>query len=236
MAQNTRLGIITEGLALAGRDELADKAQPWLQRWLDAVAASWDWPMLRREHLGLAVGTSYSAANGQTFGNGTGPANKVLKVLGPISLSDNQYVLSSLQIINNRSFPADRVQATGASQGQPTLVRLAQSAFGVYKLYLNCVPDKTYYLNIPYKELPEALDDDNDIPWYPNDETMVQLIRFKALEFTDSGSPDMNLAQQQLVALLSNDRVRYGQLDEVSDGGPMQMLDNNIFRRKFLKR
>lgn len=236
MAQSTRLGIITDGLALAGRDELSTLAQQWLQRWLDAVAASWDWPMLRKEHLGLAVTTAYSAATGQTFGNGTGPTNKVLKILNPVTISDNQYGLTVIPIINNRSVPSDRVQAVGQSRGTPSQLRLAQTEFGVWKLYLNNVPDKTYYLNVPYKELPAALDDDNDIPWYPNDETMIQLVRFKALEFADAGSPDMTIAQQQLAGLLSNDRVRYGQLDDVSDGGPLGMLDRNVFKNHLLKR
>lgn len=239
MAQATRLSIITDGLALAGRDELASLAEAWLQRWLDSVAASWDWPMLRRELAALALPVAGSPSGGFNLLTVSTVGSKVLKVFDNATISDvaNQTGtgLTKVAIYNNRSL-ASSDRMNDVTHGRPQTMRLAQPAFGTYDAYFSPWPDKQYYMNVAVKVLPEPMTDDDDIPWFPNDETMVQLVRFKALEFTDAGSPDMVMAQQQLASLLSNDRVRYGQLDDVSDGGPMQMLDRNVFKNSFLKR
>jgi hypothetical protein len=239
MAQDTRQTIVNNGLALAGREELTSLANVWLQRWLDAVAASWDWPMLRQELAALALPLAGSPSGGFNLLSVATVGLKVLKVFDNATIStaanETGTGLTRLPIVNNRSSAGfDRMN--NETRGRPQTMRLTQPSFGTYNAYFNPWPDQQYYMNIAVKVLPAALAADGDIPWYPNDETMVQLVRFKALEYVDSGSPEMQMAQQQLAGLLSNDRVRYGQLDEVSDGGPMQLLSRSSFRHNFLKR
>ena len=76
MALMTRGEIVAEGMRTAGRDDLETLANVWLQNWLNAVAASWDWPILRRE--------SEVNVNAQTmdYGNGTnGVTERILRVI-----------------------------------------------------------------------------------------------------------------------------------------------------------
>ena len=47
MGQMTRDQIVQAGMLEAGRDDSATLAEGWLQRWLDSVAASWQWPSLQ---------------------------------------------------------------------------------------------------------------------------------------------------------------------------------------------
>lgn len=189
--------------------------------------------MLRRE-ITIPITSAGTHSGGQDL-NLANAGVTILKVFDNITLSDSQLNvgtgLTRLKMINNRwNGPRDRMNDT--TPGRPQTVRMQMTSLGTYVMYFYPYPDKAYYLYMPCKILPAAMTSDNDIPWYPNDETMVQLVRFKALEFVDAGSPEMTLAQQQLAALLSNDRVRYGQLDDASDNEPMGMLDRAVFKNR----
>lgn len=210
MAQLTRDEIVSEGQLLAGRDDNATASTRWLQRWLDSVAASWTWPVLQMETIDFPL---ISGSNSVTVGGSGTIAAKVTRVLDNIWLYDSTRTMRRrLRIRHQLSSPADRIGPSAQQTGTPGNVRLFNPEHGVWTLYFDTWADKDYLLSIPYTVLPEPLALGTDIPWYQNDETMVQAVCFKNLEYyNQKDSPQTQAAQEQLAAMLVNDRTRYGQ-------------------------
>lgn len=225
MGQLTRDQIVSEGQLLAGRDDNATASAAWLQRWLDSVASSWPWPVLQTEATAIAVTSGVASV---TLGNGSGGITpKMLKVLDNIWLYDSTRTSRRrIRIRHQLSSPGDRIGATD-NTGTPSNVRLFNSSFGVWVLYFDAIPDRAYLLTIPYLALPVALASGSEVPWYPNDETMVQWVAFKNREFYEGiESPACQAAQQNLAQMLSNDRMRHGQVTGVNDS---MILDASVF-------
>lgn len=220
MGRLTRDELVSEGQLLAGRDDNATASASWLQRWLDSVAASWPWPALQKETVGVALGTGI-----QSLTIGTGTHQKIL---------DNIWIYDStkmwrrrLRIKHQLSNPGDSISPS-TNIGTPESVRIFASTFGVWTLKFDKIADKDYLLTIPYLQWPTSLSSGTDVPWYPNDETMVQVVAFKNHEFYDGkDAPVTQAAQQQLASLVTNDRIRYGAIVGVND---TMTLDPTVFR------
>ena len=227
MGQMTRAQICAEGLLTAMRpsDDFPTQVTGWLQRWLDSVAGSWPWPMLNRESIDLAVsGPSLVVGNGSG-----GVTEKILRILDNcwIYTSDHSFI-QRLNIRTQLNKPQDRLAQSGAT-GKPTEARLFQTSFGSWTLNFSPNPDQSYLLSLPHLALPAALTADGDVPWYPVDETMVQAVAFKAHEYADGKDHPQTVAtQQQLAALLSQDRIRYGSVNGIND---VLQLDSTRFTR-----
>lgn len=233
MAQLTRDQIVSEGQLLAGRDDNATASAAWLQRWLDSVAASWPWPLLQDELTGVVLATGASSLN---FGQSTGESAKVLKILDNIWLYDSTRTFRRrLRVRHQLNSPSDRI-GPPTNIGTPATVRVFQrrsptvagaQGFGHWTLYFEPIPEREYLLSIPYIFLPEPMTAGTDVPWYPNDETMVQAVAFKNHEFYDGkDSPVTQAAQAALAGLVANDRIRYGATTGVND---FMMLDPSVF-------
>lgn len=228
MGRLTVTQIVSEGQLLAQRDDMATEATGWLQRWLDAVAASWPWPNLHEESrdVPLAAGTSLLA-----FGNGAsgGPSYMVQKILDNVWLyTADKTFRKRIRIRHWLSNPVDRIQPT-TSIGAPDTARVFSSytTGGRWSLSFEPVPDKDYLLTIPHLVLPPVYTG-SDIPWYPNDETMVQAVAFKVAEYHHGkDSPITSGFQQMLAGLIANDRIRYGAVKGINDVLP---LDPTVFR------
>ena len=227
MGSLTRTEIIAEGLRTAMRpdDDYPTLTAGWLQRWLDSVAASWPWPVLQTEAIDLDV----SAASLVVGGASGGIDDKILKILDNCWLYDsNRSVVQRLRIRGQLNTPRDRIVPSG-STGTPQEIRLFNTSFGVWTLRFFPNPDRQYYMTLPYIRLPVAMTQDADVPWYPNDETMIQAVAFKAHEHADGkDAPGTQTAQQQLAALVSNDHIRYGSAHGIND---MLTLDPARFTR-----
>lgn len=216
MGQLTRDQIVSEGQLLAGRDDSATAANGWLQRWLDSVAASWPWPMLQNEAIGIALA---GGATSLAIGGGSGGITpKILKVLDNIWLYDStRTTRRRLRIRHQLSHPGDRIGPTDVT-GQPQQVRLFHTSFGTWTLYFDAIPDKAYLLTIPYITLPATISTGSEIPWYPNDETMVQVVAFKTHEYYDGkDSPVTQAAQEILAGMVAADRTRHGTAPGIND-------------------
>jgi hypothetical protein len=222
MGRLTRDQIVSEGQLLAGRDDNATASASWLQRWLDSVASSWPWPILQQEQSGVALGTGVSSI---TVGTGTHQ-----KILDNIWLYDSTKMFRRrLRIKHQMSIPDDVILPSTAT-GTPTALRIFASTFGVWTLKFDMIPDKDYLLTIPYLQWPTALASGSDVPWYPNDETMVQVVAFKNHEFYDGkDSPVTQAAQQMLAGLVTADRMRFGAITGVND---QLVLDPTVFRSR----
>lgn len=226
MARLTRDEIVSEGQLLAGRDDNATASANWLQRWLDSVATSWPWPLLQTEATGIALA---SGLNTLTLGDGSGGITlKMNKLLDNIWLYDSTRTFRRrLRIRHQLSSPHDRIGPTDQT-GTPTEVRLFNVTHGQWTLYFDYITDKAYLLTIPYILVPAALASGSSVPWYPNDETMVQAVAFKNHEFYDGKDAPVTVAAQQMLAsLVANDRIRFGSVNGVND---QLALDPTVFR------
>lgn len=226
MGRLTRDQIVSEGQLLAGRDDNATASASWLQRWLDSVAASWPWPLLQGESVGCTLA---AAATSLTVGAGVGGVTpSIQKVLDNVWLYDSTKTFRKrLRIRHQLGSPHDRISASDVT-GTPTEIRVFPSTFGKWILYFSPTPEREYLLTIPYIQWPTALAAGSDIPWYPNDETMVQAIAFKNHEFYDGKDANVtNAAQQLLAGMVANDRIRFGSVVGVND---TLALDPTVFR------
>lgn len=229
MAQLTRDEIVSEGQLLAGRDDNATASAAWLQRWLDSVAASWTWPLLQAESVDIALA---SGATSLVLGSGNGGITpKILKILDNVHLYNSAKTIKRrIRIKHQLSQPYERMADTSINVGTPTSVRIFNTSLGVWTLYFDVVPDAAYLLTIPHIYLPVALTSGSDVPWYPNDETMVQVVAFKNHEFYDGkDAPVTQAAQMALAALVTNDRIRFGSVSGINDN---LILDPTRFRVK----
>lgn len=220
MAVLTRAEIVSEGQLLAGRDDVATQANAWLQRWLDSVAASWPWPQLQAEFVGMEIA---AGQRGVGFGAGNpdgGPTDRVLKILDNVWLYDSTRTFRRrIRIRHQLSNPIDIIGPTTYT-GQPQSARIFSNTqqLGEWSLIFEPIPDKAYLLSIPYIALPAAMTADGDIPWYPNDETMVQAVAFKVSEYHNGKDhPVTNAFQADLAGLVANDRIRYGSVGGIND-------------------
>ena len=180
MALMTRGEIVAEGMRTAGRDDLETLANTWLQNWLNAVAASWDWPILRRE--------SEVNVNAQTmdYGNGTnGVSERILRVIDELWwYTTDKSTRGRIALRDQNASPFDKIQQSTIT-GHPASARVLKAGFGVARLSFEPTPDQTYKLFLPFQHLPTQMTTDADTPWYENDETMIQAVAFKTHEYSD---------------------------------------------------
>lgn len=228
MGSNTRDQIVSEGQLLAGRDDMATQGATWLQRWLDSIAASWRWPLLQTEITGVALS---AGATSLTIGDGdNGVATKIL------TIRDNVWVYDSTRssrararIKHQLSVPTDSISPT-THTGRPQSIRVFASSFGKWILRFDPTPDQNYLLSIPYNFIPVALTTGSEIPWYPNDETMVQAVAFKVSEYHNGKDSGVTQAfQEALAGMVSNDRIRYGSVDGINDS---LILSPSVFKTR----
>ena len=209
----TRTQIVQAGILQAQRDDCATLANGWLQRWLNSVAASHPWPRLQRETNGLSL-----SASSLVVGSGSGGVTE-----GIIRVLDNVWVYSGdrtkygrVRVRTQLTSPADRVGSV--SYGMPSQLRAFNSGEYQWTLYFDVTPDQTYSLSLPYITLGTQLVDDTSIPWYPNDETMIQAVAFNTARYFDGKDSDKCQAlQEDLVGLFASDRLRYGSANGVND-------------------
>lgn len=226
MAALTRAEIVSEGQLLAGRDDMATEAAKWLQRWLDSVAASWPWPVLQDEYVGIELA---QGATSLVLGAGSGGiTERLIRILDNVWLYNSAKTFRQrLRIRHQLGAPTDRIMAAGHT-GTPQTARVFKTAYGEWTMYFDPTPDKAYLLTVPAIVLPDAMTNDTDIPWYENDETMVQAVAFKVSEYHNGkDSPVTAAFQQALAGLVANDRVRFGATTGVNDVLP---LSSHVFK------
>lgn len=216
MAALTRAQIISEGQLLAGRDDMDTQAAAWLQRWLDSVAASWPWPVLQQEFVGISLP---SGTTSLLLGNNNGGIQRrLLRILDNVWLyNSGKTFRQRLRIRHQLGVPSDRISPS-EHIGTPQVARIFKTTAYTWTMYFDPTPDQNYLLTIPAIILPDAMTQGTDVPWYENDETMVQAVAFKVSEYHNGkDSPVTGAFQQALAGLVANDRVRFGATQGVND-------------------
>lgn len=231
MAAKRSYDIITEGMLLAGRDDVRLRAQVWLQTWLDSVAGSWPWPQLCKEvQVPVASGSTYV-----DLGNGSGGiTNRILRPLDNCWIYKSDYTNRGRVAINNFLSEPGLIQNPTLGTGFPMRARLIPQgpAHGKWRLEFQRATDQAYVLHFGYVELPAAYSMTSttvsDIPWYPNDATMIQLVAAQCAAYDDGpDSPPARAAFELLASMVMNDRIRYGNSLGIHDS---MQLDPSIYR------
>lgn len=209
MAQMTAGDIINEGMLLAGRDDIADRALTWLQAWLDSVANSWPWPMNTREKTNIALPagtTTLSVGNGDN-----GVTNKILRVFDNVWCYTSDYTQRQQLRLKQYVTMPEAVYNPNTSTGQPSEIRISQpTGAGKFSLTFFPIPDKAYLLTLDYLELPAALASDASVPWYPNDLTMIQYIAARTMLYDNGPDGAYQAAIAETGDMLKADRLRFG--------------------------
>lgn len=232
MGTLTRGTIVSEGMLLAGRDDLTARANVWLQLWLNAVAASWPWTQLKRVYVsGVSPDSQVGTIGGAviTYGNaGAGGDYTVLRVLDNCWLYDeNQTFRKRIRILPQESEPFFVTQAAANRRGVPEQAQLVQTD-GTWALFFDPAPDREYFMSNTVIQQGAQLAADADIPWYPNDNTMVNYIAAKTQEYDDgSDSPAFRAAIEAVTNAVRDDRMRYG--SDIGNNDRM-ILDAAVFR------
>lgn len=232
--------VVSEGQLLAGRDDMASQGTTWLQLWLNSVAASWPWPQLQLELRGVPYNTSDGP--GITIGADpdlhTGVDQSIIGQ-GILKVLDNIYVYNSEKTLRQRvrirhqlSSPVD-ITSQNTYTGVPKSVRVfpKPGTRNAWNLTFEPFADRNYLLTIPVIALPKQVNDVTvEVPWYPNDETMIVAVAFKVAEFHDGiDSPRTQGFQQRLAGLVAGDRTRYGSVPGTND---VLTLSPTLFRQR----
>lgn len=216
MAQKTRIDIVNEGMLLAGRDDIADRANVWLQTWLDSVANSWPWPINTREKFAIPVAASTREL---VVGNGNGGiTQKVLRIFDNIWGYSTDYRSRTRVRIKQFLTQPELLGDTNPAISMPAECRVTQPAgFGSFTLSLNPVPRDAMLLVLDYLELPTALASDSSVPWYPNDATMIQYICARTMLYDNGNDGAYQAAIAETADMVKNDRMRYGTIPGQND-------------------
>lgn len=234
MGANTVAEIIAEGTSLAGRDDttVTTKALGWLNKWLRSQYQAWPWPFLiqRRSGLALVAGTQSILVGG---GN-SGITHQIKKVEDSFFLRTSDFGgRYRPRIMNSTNVPLELdpdMQNTTTQRGPPERIQVRAGTSptnGVWQLIFYPTPDRAYLLNFDYQFLPAAHTVTSDIPLYPNDQTMVQLIAGKTRQFADGlDDPAAVAALDVAAAMAIDDRTKSGQIPGTND---VWGLDGGVF-------
>jgi hypothetical protein len=232
MGALTNTSIISQGMALAARDDLATSALTWLNAWLRSQYAAWPWPFLmkRARNQTLSAGTT-----SYTFGAGSGGATDwVHQVRDPVLVRSADYgtrnVIRIRQLVGGQpnidpEWDEDMVNSS-TSRALPSYFKVrASTVGGQWILWPQRVPDRDYTISIDYQFLPADMVA-GATPIYPGDETMVQLIKAKSYEYSQR-LKEAAAAMEEVRQMAVNDRLRWGTVDGTND---QMQLDSKVFR------
>lgn len=237
MGSFTRAEIVARGMARAGNTGYQTEAEYALNSFLLRTAADYPWPKLHRSITGVALGAGVQSIS---FGAGSsGVTRGVQRILPDLWVYKSDYTSQGrarVRVLTGGSVSEeDRVQDATKNRGIPVQVRLRPDASVDWRWSIIPwpVPDQAYLLAIDYIELPAVpavgSGGDATVPWYPNDETMVQCV---CAEVVHNYEPE-RWAQELsvLAALEGKDKGRYGTAPGINDQlGDNFGLDRGVFR------
>lgn len=226
MGALTRDEIVNEGQLRGGRDDLNTVLNVVLADWLDRAGRSWMWPQLTQRRSNIAVGAGVSSI---TIGNNVGGiVQRVTRLITQPWLYDSQRTtrtrLAFRSITDEPSDILDPVTTTG----MPSLVTVETPNQDQLKLTFNVVTDKDYLLFLVTHELPARPTTGSAVPWYPEDETMLQLIEAETLRRENGvADPSYQAALANLTDMMSTDKTRHGQNQS---SNALWELDKGVYR------
>lgn len=244
MGEKTAAEIISEGMNLAGRDDLATPALTWLNNWLRSQYAAWPWPFLYKRAIDVPMN---AGAQTLRIGGGTLETLAIRRIMDPVRIRTADYSVQQIarirQMVDPRQEPwIDEAMTNPASRnGIPELFKVRAKPVdgttptlptqtGVWDLIPDFIPDRNLLITIEYMVMPGNLVAAN-YPLYPEDQTMVQHIYARTLRYTAGQDPEQiaNADKQDGITgeMAVADRLKYGMQDGTND---RLDLDQSIFR------
>lgn len=239
MGYMTRAEILTEGLAVVGRTDLTTRCTAALKSWLRSRYASWPFAFLRQSMDGLALP---SGTQSVFVGGGEGGVTNVIqRILNPIRVYTADYGTTAKGMIINLDADRDDDERTSnplTMTGLPmqfkirstiSTVTVAGLTLRAWKIIPLPVPNKDYLLAFDYIEMPnDPCPNTTSVPLYPNDQTMIQLVKVRALEYANGASdPDFQAELAVLGQMVIHDQMTEGSVPGTND---LLTLDAGTFR------
>lgn len=233
MSRKTFAELRTYGGAIGGNDAIDDWIKTKMNAWLRKHYAAYAWPFL----IVPAAGTELSAGSVfEFYGAGENSiSHQISRIFSPIYYRVNgsfsgrgkanvRQIVGGLTEVN----PTMVDSATERGRPQSFIVTPIQESDGLMKvaLYPYPIPDQTYILSFVYQRLPDDLED-NEIPEYPNEMTLIQACKVAAIEY-DRSATQLHLDEVKILSeMVAADRDTYG---GTSSFGDTLQLDSSVFK------
>lgn len=237
MGALTRKQIVTRGLFEAGcPSTLETRINERLNAWLRSQYAALDWPYLTKKATEVPYNTGDTSVNfGVSTGTGS-PATGVRRVIDPILIYRSDYSVRGrmrVSTVFNGSLTDDlTVNDPSKHKGIPTTckVRPHASVQDAFTIFPNVAADRDLLLAIDYVEIPDSIDEtsagDSTRPVYPNDRTLIEAVKYLALEL-ERKVADARAVLEVVGGMVGDDKLKYGALPGINQTWG---LDPKIFR------
>lgn len=212
-----------------GRDNLNTKMNAALNDFLDRAGRSWTWPMLTKRvvEIPLVAGVGFVLV-----GAGAGGIDeRVTHLLGqPILYSD-----ATLRRLRGRPTLVDFIDGysdaivnAGGGVGIPDQYTIDTISQDQKRLLFNRAASEDLLIDMSVHILYDPLTTGTEIPWYPEDETMIQAVMAATLR-SENGvdSPSYRAALDELGEMMGNDKIRHGASSTVN---ATMGMDPSVFR------
>jgi hypothetical protein len=229
---------------LGGDDTMDAQVAKKVKRWLRQEAAAWPWPELKQRYSGVALAAS---SRRLLLGGGTGSATdesgnvvtlgELLRIEDPIWVYDSVYgtqIKATIIPLGDTSSQLDESSLNPATNlGSPQNFKVrkpratAAGALGAWLLIPAPIPDRAYLLAFDAYVMP-ADPADNEVLWYPNDETTTEAIVAFMQAYKDGyDSPAFTAAMTIVSGKVVKDRQAFG---VVPGTNQLSTLDPGVFR------
>lgn len=243
MGDLTRAQLMAQAGLAAGNDQASSFIRTWLDAWLKRTAKSWSWPLLRGrvDELSIATGAASvqcGAGVSTKIDGSTLTTHHIHRLVGGmvywyVPSAFNPRGVAYVRSLLGGSVDQDQSATSPTNrQGTPSTVKVKNSADGQLTLYLDPVPDRTLYLAFDVWTVPPSLTSgspgDTEIPWYPNDRTLLQACKVAILELDAAGEKDAHYDDEsaKLAAMVIDDRDFDG---EQAGDNQVMSLDPSVF-------
>lgn len=244
MGDLTRAELMAQAGLAAGTQQAQSFVRVWLDAWLKRTAKSWTWPMLKLRVTNIAIGTGVASV-----GVGIGYPTSYNAITDSLTLHVHRLLngvvfwrSASGYSPNGRAFirplagtnPLQDESITDPTtrKGGPATIKVRKSGDGALLLYPDPTPDRAmlFFMDVHY--IPNSIGtlaaSDTQVPWYPNDKTILQACKCALLEYSTSGEKSdlYDDESAKLGAMVVDDRDFDG--EEAGDNQVMG-LDPSIF-------
>lgn len=237
----TRQQLMLQAGWAAGNDQAAVFVRTWLDAWLHRTAKSWSWPCLKRSVTNIPVS---AGALGVVVEPGDVDNNYIHKLLNGVVF----WRVQSGYQPNGRAFIRplaetdpnlyEALKDTTQGRGKPETVKVrvgtdTPGESGALTLLFDKPTDVALYLSFDAHLIPpnigSASSADTEVPWYPNDRTLLQACKVAILELDAAGerSDHYDAENLKLGAMVVDDRDFDG---EQAGDNQVMGLDPSVFR------
>lgn len=205
--------IIKQGVRLAGvtYKSTDTKQLAWLKQWLRSVALSWPWPEVSAATVATLNANQYTLLLG--IGGVAANAQHIQRVLFPISILYGESILPDN--ITQQAISSMIVAVAHVPPGKPDKAGYIPAGNGSVDVVFNRKTKTALTLQINFQYDPAAAYIISSVPWYANDNTLIQVIAFKQSEDSNGVTADTTLKlRDDLAVMLRDDKLKFGIIDQ----------------------